>query len=257
MITFNLHFTDCCNFSCKHCFVKKQGNELSFDNIKLIANKLAKYQHGNNIKIRVNLAGGEPLLSKNIQKIIDYLYSLNLEISMITNGYYLTSEFIVNNKNKISMIGISVDSLDVNTNLKIGRCFNNNTISKDRLIYICKVIKDNGIALKINTCVTSINKDEEINELLDAVKPERIKVLRAFCKGDKAIYNISNAEWLAVKKKYSNVVFEDNDYMASSYLIIDSEGNLSKDNLHILNNSLLNNSIEECLEKIKCEVTQK
>ena len=248
--TFNLHFTDFCNFHCKHCFVKKNGKELSFEDIMIIGKKLADYKKKNNINVRVNLAGGEPLLSKNIQSIIDYLCSLELEVSIITNGYYITDDFIITNKNKLSMIGISVDSINHDTNIKIGRCFNNKTISKEQLIHICKLIKNNGIILKINTCVTSLNKDEDINELLNIVNPNRTKVLRAFC-NELSIYNISNDDWSIIKTKYNNVIFEDNDFMRVSYLIIDSEGNLSKNNLHITDNSLLKNSIDECLENLK------
>ena len=248
--TFNLHFTDFCNFHCKHCFVKKNGKELSFEDIMIIGKKLADYKKKNNINVRVNLAGGEPLLSKNIQSIIDYLCSLELEVSIITNGYYITDDFIITNKNKLSMIGISVDSINHDTNIKIGRCCNNKTISKEQLIHICKFIKDNGIILKINTCVTSLNKDEDINELLNIVNPNRTKVLRAFC-NELSIYNISNDDWSIIKTKYNNVIFEDNDFMRVSYLIIDSEGNLSKNNLHITDNSLLKNSIDECLENLK------
>ena len=250
-ITFNLHFTDFCNFHCKHCFVKKNGKELSFEDIKIIGKKLADYKKKNNINVRVNLAGGEPLLSKNIQLIIDYLYSLDLEVSIITNGYYIADDFIIINKNKLSMIGISVDSINHDTNIKIGRCCNNETLSKERLIHICNLIKNNDITLKINTCVTSINKDEDINELLDIVNPNRTKVLRAFCDDELSIYNISNDDWNNIKTKYNNVLFEDNDFMRTYYLIIDSEGNLSKNNLHITDNSLLKNTIEECLENLK------
>ena len=174
-----------------------------------------------------------------------------MEVSIITNGYYITDDFIINNKNKLSMIGISVDSINHDTNIKIGRCCNNKTISKEQLIHICKLIKDNGIILKINTCVTSINKDEDINELLNIVNPNRTKVLRAFCDDELSIYNISNDDWNSIKIKYNNVLFEDNDFMRNSYLIIDSEGNLSKNNLHITDNSLLNNTVKECLENLK------
>lgn len=250
-LTFNLHFTDFCNFHCKHCFVKKNGKELSFDKIKLIGDKLLIFQQATGTKVRVNLAGGEPLLSKNIQLIIDYLYSLGLKVSIITNGYYLTEEFIIHNKDKLSMIGISVDSLNHNTNMRIGRCCNNKTISKEQLIYICKVIKDNGITLKINTCVTSINKDEDINSLLDVVNPDRTKVLRAFCEPELKQYEISDEEWNTVKAKYATAFCEDNDYMKEHYIIIDSEGNLSKDNLHITNNSLLTNTVNECLNNLE------
>ena len=148
------------------------------------------------------------------------------------------------------MIGISVDSLNHDTNIKIGRCFKNKTLSKDRLIYLCKVITNNIIRLKINTCITSLNLDDDINDLIEEVKPDRFKVLRAFC-DDSSEYNISDEQWENAKSKYPSVsIAEDNDYMATSYLIIDSEGNLSKNNLHIINNSLLDNSLENCLDNL-------
>lgn len=249
--TINLHYTDFCNFHCKHCFIKKNGKELSLENIKLIADKLAKYQQDNNVHLRINIAGGEPLLSNNIQTIIDYFNLVGIEVSIITNGYYLTKEFIRNNRNKLSMIGISVDSLNEETNIKIGRCCNNVTLSNNKLISLCNEIKNNGIKLKINTCVTSLNVNEDIKELLDIVKPDRVKVLRALCENELSIYNISDDEWEEAKKKYPNSFAEDNDYMKSSYIIIDSEGNLTKNNLHLTNNSILEKEVSECFENLK------
>ena len=31
----NFHFIDKCNYKCKHCFVKKEQNELSMNEIKI------------------------------------------------------------------------------------------------------------------------------------------------------------------------------------------------------------------------------
>ena len=249
MFTINLHFTDFCNFRCKHCFVNKENKELSFENIKIIIDKIVQYKNLHNEEIRINLAGGEPLVSQNIQKIIDYAYDSKLEVSIITNGYYLNQYFVENNKNKLSMIGISVDSINDNTNMKIGRCCNKKTISEKELIDICRIIKDNGIKLKINTCVTSLNRDENISSFLKKVNPDKTKVLRAFCDKNNSQYNISDDEWNIIKEKYENVFFEDNDYMRNHYIIVDSSGNLSRNNLHIDNNSLIDNSLEECLSK--------
>ena len=47
-----------------------------------------------------------------------------------------------------------------------------------------------------------------------------------------------------------NAFHEDNDYMSKHYWIIDSSGNLTKDNLHITNNSLINNDIDTCLDNL-------
>ena len=252
-LTFNLHFTDLCNYHCKHCFVNKSGKELSLDEIKIIVDKLVDYKKTHNINIRVNLAGGEPLVSDNIQSIIDYIYESRLDVSIITNGYYLTEEFIVNNSNKLSMIGISVDSINHDTNLMIGRCCKGETLSKDKLVSLFKVIRQNGIKSKINTCITSNNVDEDINELLEEVQPDRIKVLRAYCEPCLSKYNITDEQWENAKKKYTDprIVFEDNDFMKTGYLIIDSEGNLSKNNLHITNNSVLTKTIDEALQFIE------
>lgn len=251
-MVFNLHLIDACNFKCKHCFINKEGYELSFDKIKIIGKKLACFQETIGEKVRVNLAGGEPLLSKNIQQIIDYLNSLGLIVSIITNGYYLTKEFIEYNRNKLSMIGISVDSLNHDTNIKIGRCYDNKTLSEEELINISKCIKDNNIKLKINLCITPFNVNEDINYFINEVSPDRFKLLRSFCSQNE--YKISNEEWEMCKKKYPSAISEDNDYMAEYYLIIDSKGNVGRDNLHLNRNSIIDNSIDECLKNINCEV---
>lgn len=252
MLTFNSHFTDYCNYNCKYCFVKKEQNEMSLSDIKKIVDKLAIYAKDNNETVRINLAGGEPLLSKNINSIIDYIYNKGMKVSIITNGYYLTKEFLLNNKDKLYMIGISVDSLDINTNKNIGRCSNNKTLSNDNLIFLCDLIKQNGIKPKINHCVSKFNYGEDIRPFIDVVKPDRIKILRVMTDhlGLLKSVALSDKEWDKVIDRYKNiknVCFEDNEYMRKSYLIIDSFGNLSKNNLHITDNSLLDKSVEGCL----------
>ena len=50
-ITFNLHFTDLYDFSCKHCFVTKQGKELSLKEICCIVDKIAIYAYETKLKL--------------------------------------------------------------------------------------------------------------------------------------------------------------------------------------------------------------
>lgn len=95
---FNLYFIDKCNYYCRHCFVKKENFELEMGQIIMIINNVKRYFIKNKIKDgRINLAGGEPLMSKNIQEIIDIIFSNNINISLVTNGSLLTKEFIRNN----------------------------------------------------------------------------------------------------------------------------------------------------------------
>lgn len=62
-------------------------------------------------------------MSRNIDRLIENIASKNIEVSIITNGYYLDDSFIGRHKNQISKIRIIVDSLDYDTNVLIGRCF--------------------------------------------------------------------------------------------------------------------------------------
>ncbi len=251
----NLHFTDYCNYHCHHCFVKKEEKELSFNDIQIIVDKISDYSKANDLKTRINLAGGEPLVSKNIQLIIDYISLKGLEVSIITNGFYLTKEFIEQNKEKVSMIGLSVDSLKTKTNIDIGRCTKNNkVITELNLIELCSAIKNNEIKLKINICASALNISEDFSNFLSKVRPDRIKILRVLGQGGKVPepYLITDEDWERIKQRYSELKpeFEDNDYMRDGYIIVDSIGNLSKNNLHVTNNSLLKKDLGDCLQNL-------
>lgn len=253
----NLHFTDFCNYHCKHCFVKKENCELSFDELKLAVDKIHRYFLDNNIKGRINLAGGEPLMSRNIDRLIDYIASKNIEVSIITNGYYLDETFIDRHINQISTIGISVDSLDYDTNIKIGRCFKANVLSKNQLVNICNKIKKSGIKLKINTCLSKLNVNEDFNAFINEVKPDRYKILQMTCdeydyKNKANIVSDEEAKEFISKIKY-NYIYESREELKNSYVIIDSEGNISTNNSHISNISIFNYELEEAIKLLNVD----
>jgi len=254
----NLHFTDFCNFRCKHCFVKKENSELTYDELETIVDKIDCYFKKHNIIGRINIAGGEPLLSRNIDRLIDYISSKGIKVSLITNGYNLDEGFISKHINQIETIGISVDSLDYDTNIRIGRCYKNNTISKDKLIYICNLIKASGIKLKINTCVSKININEDFNEFINIVKPDRYKILQMLCYEDD---NNNNSVNVVTDDEINNFlsklnykyVYEDNQVLRNSYLIIDSKGNISTDNSHSSSISIFDYDLDEAIDKLNID----
>jgi len=253
----NLHFTDFCNYHCKHCFVKKENYELSFDELKTIVDKIHKYFSDNNIKGRINLAGGEPLMSRNIDKLIEYISSKNIDVSIITNGYYLDDAFIERHINQISTIGISVDSLDYDTNIKIGRCFKANVLSKEQLIHICNKIRNSGIKLKINTCISKLNINENFNDFINEVRPDRYKILQMSCdeydirnKNNVVSDDEVNTFLSRIDYKY---IYENAEEMKHSYIIIDSEGNISTDNTHISNISIFDYDLEEAIKLLNID----
>ena len=252
LTTINFHLTDICNYKCKFCFINKENKELSFDNAIIIINKIKQYFDHYHLKGRINLVGGEPLCYKRIQDIIDYIKSLNIDVSIVTNGYLLTNEFIINNKDKLSMIGISVDSIDNNTNKLIGRCCGCKSIEKNHLLEICNTIKKCNINLKINTCVMKTNLNEDLSSLIKEIKPDRYKIFQVVLDTKFAKENaITNDEFNKYLSKYNGIDYfsETNDYMLQNYLIVDSRGFLCNNNRHQdVINLLENNNIYDYVE---------
>ena len=231
----NLHFTDVCNYHCSYCFVdKKQQLTLSMRDMARCFKNIKKYfDRTNHGKGRINLVGGEPLAYPYLEPVIDMICSTGMECSIVTNGSLLTKGFIERNKDKISCIGISVDSLEDATNRKIGRCnAAGKTMSRSELEERCGWISEAGIGLKINICYSRLNQKEDIIPFLKSIRPNRIKLLQMLIvKGvnDSSEDDVlSSGEFDSIAKRFSglNVVSESNDMMENSYLIVNSKGEL-------------------------------
>ena len=236
---FNLHLTDLCNYRCKYCFVKKEKKFLSLDECKHIVDNISNYFVTNNISDgKINIAGGEPTTCRYLQDIIDYIVEKDIKVTLITNGSMLTESFIEKNRNKLYMIGLSVDSIKTSTNVLIGRCTygKGKVLDYNQLRKICLCIKANGILLKINAVVSKLNLNEDILQLLEDVCPNRLKFLQMLPFDDfSKCISVSNAEFAEYLKKYQkfNYVPEYSADIAGSYMIFDSSGFVSTNNLHI------------------------
>lgn len=228
--TLNLHLTDRCNFQCKHCFVNTKGRELSLDECKKIIDVIYEM----NEFTRINLAGGEPMMAHHLQDVIDYVVRKGFMCSLITNGSYLTNEFIHRNENKLYMIGISVDSTDDDINELIGR----KTIKY--IVELCEEIKKSNIKLKINICINKHNVSFDFKPIIERIKPDRLKVLQVLPTPHSKYVEeltVTSDEFNEVCTRLMeyNPICEDNEFMKESYWIVDSEGYYGKDNLHLKN----------------------
>ena len=139
--------TDKCNFRCRYCMPKenfgrdyeflRRSELLSFEEIIRVITVLEQL----GLK-KVKLTGGEPLLRKNIEKLIEGI-NLNSEvneISMTTNGSLLNKDTILKLKdNGLNKITISLDSIlkstfkklsDSNTNFSKINGLSNEVIEK-------------------------------------------------------------------------------------------------------------------------------
>jgi len=81
----DLHLTNRCNFFCKHCVFssgKRLIKEMSLGDITKIIQEFATITHRQGV---INLFGGEPLLRKDIFKIIKIIIKHQLKVGITTN----------------------------------------------------------------------------------------------------------------------------------------------------------------------------
>jgi len=161
----NFHLTDKCNSNCKHCFINKENYQLNIEHLERIVDMLCYHNTISKFKIdKINLAGGEPMLHKDILRLINFISSKNIPCSIITNGTLLDKIFIDSVVGKLYMIGISIDGIEDKTNNELGRKNIKN------IFEICRYIKQKRIKLKINVCVSRQNLHENFYDFFNRDK---------------------------------------------------------------------------------------
>ena len=256
--TASFHIVKPCNMKCKFCYA-------TFDDMRII-NQLSKNDVFNildKLKAKglqkITFAGGEPLLYKRIIEVVTYSKAIGLTTSIITNGSLLTDELLEKLKGELDWIGVSIDSLNETTNNLIGRT------NKKKINYLelCLKIKKAGFRLKINTVVNSFNCNDDLNNFIDKVKPDRWKVfqaLRVEGQNDKQFDEIKVSKeqfesFISNHKHQKSIVVEDNEAMTGSYLLIDPQGRLFENSKgkHTYSKPLQDNDIDICLSEINLD----
>lgn len=241
-LVINYHITEKCNYDCHYCYAKwAKPNELhrNWDEMKSVLTSLADYflspnpiqQQLGYQSVRLNFAGGEPLLLKQrFIDALDYAIHLGFDTSIISNGHLITDEFIAQHGHKLQMIGISYDACDLDTQQQIGRATTSGRVlSPERLNSIFQQIKAASpkTELKINTVVNQFNVEKDFNVLMETLQPNKWKVLRVLPVFD-SIQTISDQQFDAFVERHQTVSHlmsvENNDSMTNSYLMLSPDG---------------------------------
>lgn len=201
-IVVNLHYIGPCNFKCKTCYFPCDTFMLKLESWKRIVDQIVS-----SVMVkRFNFAGGEPLLASTafVQGLIDHIKSYGVEVSIITNGFCLTPEFIDRNNGKIDMIGISVDGTNEDINRQIGRATEKGEVlTNERLYELSDHIRAAGMRLKINTQVMKPTCNEDFHELICRVKPDKWKLL---CTSIREDVNIDAKGFVTSEQEFNDFV---------------------------------------------------
>ena len=175
----NFHITDACNYECKYCFADFKMKDMPLRDAKKVIDSVEEFFRENGIENgRINIAGGEPLMYRHLDAIIDYIAEKNIKVSIITNGSRLTEERIAAWQGKVSSIGISVDAISPEADIHIGRCDAlKRTNDLEALVKISEAIHKAGIKLKVKTVVSKANLKEDMLSVYKALKPDRLKLI--------------------------------------------------------------------------------
>ena len=109
--------TDRCNFRCVYCMPRevfdsnyrflRHEDILSFEEIA----RLARVFVGLGVN-KIRLTGGEPLVRRNLDRLVAMLAELDAEITLTTNGSLLAKQAVALQQAGLDRVTVSLDSLD-------------------------------------------------------------------------------------------------------------------------------------------------
>lgn len=101
-----LEITNACNLNCPFCTNEKGQSFMSLDTINDYLNQIKKVSDYVYLHVL-----GEPLLHKDIDKILSICDNLDLNIQLVTNGTLLKNNFNIFNHKSLRKLSISLHSI--------------------------------------------------------------------------------------------------------------------------------------------------
>lgn len=229
-VSVNYFFSRKCNKECGFCFhTAKTSYVLSQDE----AHRGLRLLREAGMK-KLNIAGGEPFLyPKFLGAMVKFCkQDLRLEsLSIVSNGSKITEKWLAQFGQYVDILAVSCDSMDEQTNIKIGRGDGNNVKQLFRIRDWCRKY---NIKFKLNTVVCRLNFGEDMVDMVTQLAPFRWKVFQVLMvKGendseealrDVRKWEISDEEFQIFCDRHKHIpsfIPEPNRVMASSYLLVD------------------------------------
>jgi len=156
--------TDRCNFRCVYCMPKEvYGRDhrfldrrelLTFEEIARVARVFVE---GGVRKIRIT--GGEPLVRRDVERLIAQLSALGVDLTLTTNGSLLPQKAQALTDAGLTRVTVSLDALDDAT----FRALNDVDFPVDRVLEGIQAAHDAGLPVKVNAVIKrGANEDQVV-----------------------------------------------------------------------------------------------
>lgn len=239
----NFHLWEPCNMRCRFCFATFQDvkqtvlprGHLPRDQSLAVVGQLAAAGFD-----KITFAGGEPTLCPWLGELIELAKQRGLTTMLVTNGSRLLAPgWLDTHGSHLDWVVLSIDSADPRTHERLGRSIAGQAgraLAVDHYLAIAAELRRRNVRLKVNTVVTAENADDDMGDLLLALRPERWKVLQVLPIGGQ---NDGKVESLLIDeptfRRYCTrhqrvadadiaIVPEDNEDMTGSYAMVDPAG---------------------------------
>lgn len=157
-----ISLTDKCNLRCTYC-MPFENMQFTPTALQMNAEELLDITHSF-VKAGVNkirLTGGEPLVRKDIDKILRGLSKFPVSLAMTTNAVKLHKHFDLLEETNCTKLNISLDTLDKTRFFEITR-----RNDFDQVLENILEAKKRGFDIKVNTVLIKGTNDDEVLSLL-------------------------------------------------------------------------------------------
>lgn len=188
--------TDQCDFSCPFCHAE---GGMGAENIVLDNNFVEAIKMLQPIFKRAHITGGEPVLYKNLNRILDVLQDTGYRVSITSNGFFALEKNI-DILERFDYINFSVHSF---RNDYVSQLIKNHLASE----HVVSIVKKNIdelrkiVPVRINTVVSDRAKQQNLEEIIE------------YC-GERSIELKLVPEWKsrAEAKKYIDILLDKNGF---------------------------------------------
>jgi cyclic pyranopterin phosphate synthase len=161
-----ISITDRCNFRCTYCMPKEvfgrdyqflpRAQLLDYEEIE----RLARAFVANGVR-KLRITGGEPLVRRHVERLIEMLAPLGVDLTLTTNGSLLPGKAKALADAGLTRVTVSLDSLDDET----FRAMNDVDFPVSRVLEGIDAAGDAGLPVKVNAVVKRGVNDDGILDM--------------------------------------------------------------------------------------------